>query len=114
MNYEKKPWGNYLVLHKEEGIQVKRIEINPGCRLSLQTHSRRSEKWTIVSGTGTVTLGNKEYPVSKGSYIDVAVGEPHRIHNTGKDLLVFIEIQFGDYLGEDDIIRLQDDFGRIS
>ena len=113
MNYEERPWGNYQVLHREEGIQVKRIELKPGCRFSLQKHLRRSEKWTIVSGAGVVTLGNKDIAVKKGSFIDVAVGEIHRMHNTGKEPLVFIEVQFGDYLGEDDIIRLQDDFGRV-
>ena len=114
MNYEEKPWGNYRVLHKEKGIQVKRIEVKPGCRLSLQKHARRSEKWTVVSGSGVVALGPKEISVRKGSFVDVPVGEVHRMHNTGSDLLVFIEIQFGDYLGEDDIVRLQDDFGRTS
>ena len=112
MNNETKPWGNYRVLHKEEGIQVKRIELKPGCRLSLQKHARRSEKWTVISGAGVATSGIHETPVHKGSFIDVPVGEVHRMHNTGPDPLVFIEIQFGNYLGEDDIVRLQDDFGR--
>ena len=114
MNYEKKPWGNYRVLHKEEGAQVKRIELKPGCRLSLQKHARRSEKWIVISGVGVATSGAKEIPVRKGSFIDVPVGEVHRIQNTGSGLLVFIEVQLGDYLGEDDIVRLQDDFGRAS
>ena len=107
-----KPWGHYRVLHKEKGIQVKRIELKPGCRLSLQKHARRAEKWTVIAGTGVATLGVKENPVREGSAIEVPVGEIHRIENTGKDPLVFIEIQFGDYLGEDDIVRLEDDFGR--
>jgi len=113
MNHEERPWGSYRVLLKEEGFQVKRIELKSGCRFSLQKHSRRSEKWIIISGSGVVTLGTKDIPVSKGSFIDVPTGEIHRMHNTDSGPLVFIEIQFGPYLGEDDIIRLQDDFGRI-
>ncbi len=114
MNHEEKPWGNYRVLHKEQGFQVKRVELNPGCRLSLQKHARRSEKWTVISGSGVATLGAKENPVRKGSFIDIPINETHRLHNTGSDPLVIIEIQLGDYLGEDDIVRLQDDFGRTS
>ena len=112
MNEETKPWGNYRVLHKEEGVQVKRVELKPGCRLSLQKHARRLEKWTIISGSGVATLGPKENPVRKGSTVDVPAGAIHRIQNTGSGPLVFIEIQLGDYLGEDDIVRLEDDFGR--
>ena len=112
MNKERKPWGNYRVLHKEEGIQVKRVELKPGCRLSLQKHARRSEKWTIISGSGVATLGAKENPVQKGSLVEVPVGVVHRIQNTDSGPLVFIEVQLGDYLGEDDIVRLEDDFGR--
>ncbi len=114
MSVVEKPWGNYLVLHIENGIQVKRIELKPGCRLSLQKHARREEKWTIASGSGVATVGIREIPVSRGSVIEVATGEVHRIHNTGPGLMVFIEIQLGDYFGEDDIVRLQDDFGRAS
>ena len=114
MHEETKPWGNYRVLHEEKGIQVKRVELKPGCRLSLQKHARRSEKWTVISGSGVATLGANEVPARKGSFIDVPVGEVHRIHNTGSVPLVFIEVQFGDYLGEDDIVRLEDDFGRAS
>ena len=114
MNSENKPWGHYRVLHKEPGIQVKRIELKPGCRFSLQKHLKRSEKWTVIAGSGIVTLESREIPVHAGSFIDVPIGELHRMHNTGKEPLIFIEVQFGDYLGEDDIVRLQDDFGRIS
>ncbi len=114
MSYEERPWGNYRVLHKEEGLQVKRIELKPGARFSLQKHLRRAEKWTVTSGAGIATLGTKEINVQRGSFIDVPIGETHRMHNTGNQPLVFIEVQFGHYLGEDDIVRLQDDFGRIS
>ena len=114
MNFEKKPWGEYRVLHKEKGIQVKRVEVAPGCRLSLQKHAQRSEKWTVILGSGVATLGAKEVAVKCGSLIDIPVGEVHRMKNTGALPLVFIEVQFGDYLGEDDIVRLEDDFGRVS
>jgi len=113
MNVDERPWGHYRVLHKEPGIQVKRIEVKPGLRFSLQKHTQRSEKWVVLSGLGTVTLGKREIPVSQGAYVDVPRGEIHRMHNTGKEPLVFIEVQFGEYLGEDDIVRLHDDFGRI-
>lgn len=108
----KRPWGHYDILHREPGIQVKRIEIDPGKRFSLQTHKHRGEKWTVISGEGLATLGAKEISVQKGSIVEIAVGVAHRLANTGKIPLVIIEVQFGDYLGEDDIQRLADDFGR--
>ena len=107
-----RPWGGYEVIYKTDGVQVKRIEVKPRSRCSLQRHLKRSEKWIVIRGAGVVTLGQKEMTVRKGSTIDVPQGEVHRIHNTADEPLVFIEIQFGDYLGEDDIIRLADDFGR--
>ena len=107
-----KPWGNYLILHTEEGFQVKRIEVNPGHRLSLQTHAHRAEKWTIVKGSGKASLDAKEVPVSPGIVIQIPIGSSHRMANTGKNPLIFIEVQLGDYLGEDDIIRLEDDYNR--
>jgi mannose-6-phosphate isomerase-like protein (cupin superfamily) len=110
---EERPWGNYQVLFTEPGTQVKRIEIKPGCRLSLQTHSRRAEHWIITAGQAAVTLDKKELTLKRGDMIDVPIGAAHRIGNAGKDTLVFIEVQFGDYLGEDDIVRLADDYGRI-
>ena len=114
MNFVEKPWGNYLVLHVEDGVQVKRIELKPGCRLSLQKHIRRAEKWIVTSGQGLATVGDRTIPVTRGSVIEVAVNEIHRIQNTGQEPLIFIEVQLGDYLGEDDIVRLQDDYGRIA
>ena len=110
---EKRPWGNYKVLHKEPGIQVKRIELKPGLRFSLQKHLRRSEKWIVISGKGTATLKDKKIPVKPGTSLEVPCGEIHRMQNAGKKPLVFIEVQFGSYLGEDDIVRLQDDFARV-
>ena len=110
---EKRPWGGYQILHKEPGVQVKRIEVAPGFRFSLQKHMKRSEKWIVTAGSGVATVGKKEIAVAKGSFLEVPCGEIHRMHNTGKESLVFIEVQFGDYLGEDDIVRLEDDFGRV-
>jgi mannose-6-phosphate isomerase-like protein (cupin superfamily) len=109
---QSKPWGSYQVLDAGAGYQVKRVEVEPGLRLSLQKHARRAEKWTVVSGQGLVTLGAKSVPVKAGSCIEIPAGELHRIQNTGTARLVFIEVQLGDYLGEDDIVRVEDDFNR--
>ena len=91
---------------------MKRIEVKPGLRFSLQKHLKRSEKWVVVAGSGVATVGKREVPVKQGTILEVPCGEIHRMKNAGKDPLVFIEVQFGDYLGEDDIVRLEDDFGR--
>jgi mannose-6-phosphate isomerase-like protein (cupin superfamily) len=107
-----KPWGSYKTLLIEPGFQVKRIEVNPGCRLSLQTHEKRAEKWTVVSGIGEAAVGDRKIKAVPGTVIDIAVREKHRMTNTGKSQLVFIEVQFGDYLGEDDIVRHEDDYDR--
>ncbi len=112
MNSDQRPWGNYTVLLKDTNFQVKRIEIKPRLRFSLQKHMKRAEKWIVTAGAGVATVGDKQVPVQRGSFIDVACGQVHRMHNTGDQPLVFIEVQFGDYLGEDDIIRLEDDFSR--
>ena len=109
---ETRPWGNFKILLREPGIQVKRIEVSQGLRFSLQKHNKRSENWIVISGQGTATVKNKELPVSAGAYLEVPCGEIHRMQNTGKVPLVLIEVQFGDYLGEDDVVRLQDDFAR--
>ena len=107
-----RPWGHYEILHREPGVQVKRIAIHPGMRFSLQTHKQRSERWVVVAGRGMATVGQNEIQVQKGSTIEIAVGQVHRLHNNGREPLVIIEVQMGDYLGEDDIQRLADDFGR--
>jgi len=110
--YDERPWGNYEVLQVDAGYQVKRIEVNPNSRFSLQKHLKRAEKWIIVSGIGKATVGTKEIDVKTGSVIQVAMGETHRMQNAGNAPLVFIEVQLGDYLGEDDIVRLEDDYKR--
>lgn len=111
-NETHRPWGHYAILHREPGIQVKRIEVSPGLRFSLQTHKHRGENWIVITGNGIATVGSKEIPVQKGSTLEITAGVAHRLANTGKTPLAIIEIQFGDYLEEDDIVRLQDDFGR--
>jgi mannose-6-phosphate isomerase len=108
-----RPWGYYDVHSDEADHKVKTIVVNPGKRLSLQRHSRRSEHWFVVRGDGVVTLNDEEIVVARGVAVDVALGAAHRISNTGDVPLVFVEIQHGDYFGEDDIVRLDDDFGRV-
>ncbi len=112
MEKSSRPWGHYEVLHRESGTQVKRIEVYPGLRFSLQKHLKRSERWIVVSGAGVATVGKEDLPVQKGSFLEIHVGQVHRLKNTGSVPLVFIEVQLGDYLGEDDIVRMEDDFGR--
>ncbi len=110
---ETRPWGRYTVIDAGHEYQVKRLEVLPGQRMSYQKHERRNEHWTIVQGTAKITLEGEELIVETGGSMDVPVGAAHRIANPGNALLVMIEIQRGSYLGEDDIIRLQDDYGRI-
>lgn len=108
-----RPWGRYLVLEDEADHKVKRIVVRSGRRLSYQRHELRSEHWFIVSGTGVVVLDGVEHAVAAGSSVDVPRRTAHRIANTGGDDLTFIEVQYGDYFGEDDIVRLEDDYGRL-
>lgn len=113
--FDQRPWGSFTVLDEGEGFKVKRIEVLTNKRLSYQKHARRSEHWFVVSGTAKVTLDGKEFLVKNGEAIDIAVGTAHRVENPdAEELLVFIETQTGDYFGEDDIVRLEDDFGRIN
>jgi mannose-6-phosphate isomerase len=113
-DHDERPWGSYTVLDTGEGYQVKRIEVIPGKRLSYQKHAHRSEHWVMVQGQATVTLDGQDQQLTEGQTVDVAVGAAHRIANPGQRRLIFIEVQRGDYLGEDDIVRLEDDFGRAS
>lgn len=110
--YDERPWGSFTVLDEGAGFKVKRLEVLAGKRLSYQKHRRRAEHWLIVAGTAKITLNDEEIIKRAGEAIDIAVGAAHRVENPGDELLVFIEVQRGDYLGEDDIIRLEDDFGR--
>jgi mannose-6-phosphate isomerase-like protein (cupin superfamily) len=107
-----RPWGSYTVLDDADGHKVKRIVVSPGKRLSYQRHARRAEHWFVVSGRGRVTLDGVIRELGPGDSIDIPLGTAHRIESVGDDDLVFIEVQRGDYFGEDDIVRLEDDFGR--
>jgi len=108
----KRPWGQYHKFHQEPGVWVKRVEVNPDSRLSLQKHQHRSEKWIIVAGKGLAVVDAQEIPVEPGVVIDIPLGAIHRIGNTGDVHLVLIEVACGKYLAEDDIIRIQDDYSR--
>ena len=110
--FERRPWGTFTILDEGEGFKVKRIEVLPGKRLSYQKHAQRAEHWVVVQGTAKVTLDGQDVIVSPGQAIDISVGMAHRVENPAAEPLVFIEVQRGRYLGEDDIVRLQDDFGR--
>ena len=111
--FDRRPWGTFTVLDEADGFKVKRIEVLPGKRLSYQKHAQRAEHWVVVQGTAKVTLDDRDVLVAAGEAIDIAIGAAHRVENPGKETLVFIEVQRGGYLGEDDIVRLQDDFGRV-
>ena len=108
-----RPWGSYTVLEEDpEGFKLKRIEVAPGARLSLQSHDRRSEHWVVVSGTATVTNGDDVITVHKNQSTYIPIGAKHRLENRGSEPLHIVEIQVGDYLGEDDIQRYEDNYGR--
>ena len=108
-----RPWGTYTTLKEEGGYKVKRITVRPGESLSLQYHHHRAEHWTVVRGHGIVQIGNEQYPTGPGEYRYIPLKEQHRLTNTGEENLVLIEVQVGDYLGEDDIVRLKDKYGRL-
>jgi mannose-1-phosphate guanylyltransferase len=109
-----RPWGAYTVLHDGPGFKVKRIEIKPGAALSLQLHHRRSEHWVVVAGTATVTRGDEVFAVETQCSTHIPVETKHRLENAGTTPLVIMEIQCGDYLGEDDIVRFEDRYGRTT
>lgn len=110
---EERPWGSFTILDESETFKVKRIEVLPEKRLSYQRHRQRAEHWFVVRGTAKVTLNGSEILVKAGESIDIAVGDAHRVENPhSTENLVFVETQTGSYFGEDDIERLDDDFGR--
>ncbi len=109
---DQRPWGHYTVLSDEPDHKVKRIVVKPGKRLSLQRHQRRAEHWYVIKGEAIMTLDDKEFPVKVGDAVDIPRTAVHRIMNPGTEEMAFIEVQTGDYFGEDDIERLEDDFGR--
>jgi mannose-6-phosphate isomerase-like protein (cupin superfamily) len=111
-DFAQRPWGAWYVLHVGEGFKVKRIEVQPRSRLSYQTHQHRSEHWVVVSGTATCVIDGRTTLAGPGECVHVDVGQAHRIANLGGEALVILEVQRGSYLGEDDIVRLEDDYGR--
>ena len=113
--FDERPWGSFTVLDDEKfDHKVKRIIVAPGKRLSYQQHAKRAEHWFIVSGRATVVLDGVEHELDPGSNIDIEIGQAHRCENRGTTPVVFIEVQHGTYFGEDDIVRLEDDFGRAN
>ena len=109
---EARPWGRFYVLHDEPTYKLKRIEVDPEERLSYQYHYKRSEAWTIVKGVGTITLDGDTNEYKSGETILIPQGVKHRIENKGQEKVIFIEVQTGTYFGEDDIVRIEDDYNR--
>ena len=107
-----RPWGNYTVLEVANGYKLKRIEVKPNKRLSLQKHYHRSEHWIVLSGSATVTIEGKTQLVRANESAYIQMGQVHRLANEGKIPLVIVEVQVGQYTGEDDIVRIEDDFAR--
>jgi mannose-6-phosphate isomerase len=112
MERGERPWGTYTVLDESSNYKIKRIEVLPGQRLSLQKHYHRSEHWIVVSGTAMVTNGERVFQVNVNESTYIPIGSLHRLENPGKIPLVIIEVQNGEYLGEDDIVRFDDDYHR--
>jgi mannose-6-phosphate isomerase len=112
MEQDQRPWGRYFVLEDAKTHKVKRIVVNPKGRLSYQYHKHRAEVWTIVKGKGRITLDGIVKDYNPGEVAQIPLGAKHRIENPFEDDLVFIEVQHGDYFGEDDIVRIEDDYDR--
>ena len=112
MEHDIRPWGEYWVLEDADSHKVKKIKVNPGGRLSLQYHHKRAEVWTIVSGIGTVTIHNEIKDYKVGEVAQIPLGAVHRIENKTSEPVFFIEVQYGSYFGEDDIVRIEDDYNR--
>ena len=107
-----RPWGNYLSLEEDNNWKIKQIEINPGASISLQLHNKRTEHWIVVKGTANVEINEKVFVLKENQSCFIPKGHKHRLSNTSKETLTIIEIQSGTYLGEDDIIRFEDKYGR--
>jgi mannose-1-phosphate guanylyltransferase/mannose-6-phosphate isomerase len=107
-----RPWGSYTVLEEGPGFKVKRVTVNPGGRLSLQLHRQRSEHWVVIAGTARVTRGEEIFDLQVGQSTAIPMTTQHRLENPGKEIVHIIEVQNGPYLGEDDIVRFKDDYGR--
>jgi len=109
-----RPWGWYDSITRGDGFQVKRIGVKPKASLSLQMHNHRAEHWIVVAGVAQVTCGDKMFTLNKNESTFIPLGVTHRLHNPGEIELEIIEVQSGDYLGEDDIVRFEDRYGRVS
>jgi mannose-6-phosphate isomerase-like protein (cupin superfamily) len=107
-----RPWGWYETVSEVAGNKVKRIQVAPGQQLSLQKHSQRAEHWVVTQGTARITLDDRVFDLAVGQHCDIAIGQVHRLANLTTGVVEIVEVQFGSYLGEDDIVRLQDDYGR--
>jgi mannose-1-phosphate guanylyltransferase/mannose-6-phosphate isomerase len=107
-----RPWGSFEILDRGQDFQVKRITVNPGARLSLQMHHKRTEHWVVVSGTAKVTCDETVLTLNRNESIYIPLGAKHRLENIGDTPLHLIEVQSGAYLGEDDIVRFEDSYGR--
>lgn len=114
VNKFERPWGYYCNTYEENGFKIKKIVVYPGSRLSLQSHKQRSEHWVVVDGKALVTVGDKQIEMSKDQYVYIPLQAVHRLQNIGEKDLVLVEVQLGPYLGEDDIIRYEDDYNRVS
>lgn len=118
MNYynnhptEERPWGKFEILVDSDYCKVKRITVKPGGRLSYQYHYKRSEVWTVVAGIATITLDDKVNWYDYGKTVKISQGTKHRVENKEDEDLIFIEVQHGSYFGEDDIVRIEDDYNR--
>src|SRR5205823_12303647 len=108
-----RPWGTYTVIENGDGFKIKRIEVKPGAALSLQMHRHRSEHWVVIQGTAKVTNGDDQAVIQSNQSTYIPAGRRHRLENPGAVPLVVIEVQTGSYLGEDDIIRFEDQYGRV-
>jgi len=108
-----RPWGSFTILADEIDHKVKRIVVNPGRRLSLQRHKYRREHWLVISGLALVTRNDEQLELGPGQSVDIGQGDIHRVQNDGDCDVVFVEVQLGEYFGEDDIERLEDDYGRL-
>jgi len=112
LDFEQRPWGSWHVIDVADGYKIKRIHVNPGARLSLQSHEHRSEHWVVIQGVATCEVLGETSVVGQGESIDVPQGASHRLGNRGAIELVIVEVQLGSYTGEDDICRYEDDYGR--
>lgn len=109
-----RPWGSWHVLEEDDGYKVKRIVVQPHQRLSYQFHQHRAEHWVVVTGKATCLVDGETLRAGPGQCVDIAIGQAHRIANHQDEVLVLIEVQTGRYTGEDDIVRIEDDYGRIA